>query len=177
MAGRRKVHLIGLVAMLTFAGGAVIAIAFGDRENIQRQFGVWLMGGVYLGNKGSILQSSANGCGPAAMKMIFDHYGIICTINEIRREIRVTAKGSTLLSLKELSESKGLHAEGWRFGLDDLPAMSFPALLFINGDHFVLADSITGGEVYLRDPAIGVIRIPSQRLARIWEGEALVFKR
>ena len=72
-----------------------------------------------LENAKVILQNKENNCGPVTLKMIFDHYKIPCTLDEIESNIKVTRRGISMLALKEMSELKGLHAEGWRLTVDD----------------------------------------------------------
>jgi ABC-type bacteriocin/lantibiotic exporter with double-glycine peptidase domain len=132
-------------------------------------------GGEYGGKEGVLMQTRDNNCGPAALKMIFDYYKIPSTIDEIERSIRLTDSGTTMLSLKRMAELKGLHSEGWRLTLNDFVNTSFPLLLFVHNDHFVVADSVCNRIVFLRDPAIGKVRIPTRELPQIWRGEALVF--
>jgi ATP-binding cassette subfamily B protein RaxB len=109
--------------------------------------------------------------------MILDHYDIPSTTDEIERHVRLTARGSTMLSLQEMAELKGLTATGWRLSVEELASRPLPALLFVHRDHFVVADSVCGGQVFLRDPAIGRIRMPERKLMHIWNGETLLFGR
>jgi ABC-type bacteriocin/lantibiotic exporter with double-glycine peptidase domain len=74
-----------------------------------------------------------------------------------------------------MAERKGLHAEGWRLTFSDFVNSTFPLLLFVRNDHFVVADSVRDHIVFLRDPSIGKVIIPAMELTRIWHGEALVF--
>ena len=137
----------------------------------------WQKEEIYLGNQGVRLQTGINDCGPASLQMIFDHYEIPCTIQEIKRTIKPTEKGSTMLALKEMSELKGLHAEGWQVTVKDLSNILFPAILFTRGDHFVVADSVCEDDVFVRDPAIGRLKIAKPKLSLMWKGEILLFKR
>ncbi len=132
-------------------------------------------GGEDQGTEGVLMQTRYNNCGPAALQMIFDHFKISSSLDEIERSVRVARNGTTMLSLKQMAELKGLHAEGWRLTLNDFLNTSFPLLLFVHNDHFVVADSIRNNMVFLRDPAIGKVRIATTNLPKIWGGEALVF--
>lgn len=143
----------------------------------RESFLAWQMGGIYLGNHGVRFQTRINNCGPTSLQMIFDYYRIPSTIQEIEQTIGLNEKGSTMLALKEMSELKGLHAEGWRLTAKDFSSLLFPALLFVNNDHYVVADSISNDNVFVRDPAIGRLKIPKGKLTQIWKGEILLFKR
>ena len=135
------------------------------------------MGGVHRRDQGVRLQIRPNDCGPVSLQMIFDYYRIPSTVRDIEQTIELSENGSTMLALKEMSEMKGLHAEGWRLTPDDLSNILFPALLFIHDDHFVVVDSIWNNEVFVRDPAIGRLRVPKINLMKVWKGEILLFKR
>jgi ABC-type bacteriocin/lantibiotic exporter with double-glycine peptidase domain len=122
-----------------------------------------------------ILQNKENNCGPVTLKMIFDHYKIPSTLNEIESNIKVTHRGTSMLALKEMSELKGLHAEGWRLTVDDLSKTTFPIILFVNGNHYVVADSVFCDKVFLRDPTFGKFTLLKKNLPQMWKGETLVF--
>ena len=133
-------------------------------------------GAKYLGEDGIILQKHINDCGPAALKMIFDYFKIPATLEEITEKV-LGKKGSTMLSLKEMAELKGLKAEGWRLTFKDLKKMKFPAIVFASGDHFVVISEITeDGKITILDPAIGKLRYASWGFRKIWKGETLIFK-
>ena len=132
--------------------------------------------GILLGTEGVVLQDKENNCGPAALKMILNCYGLKSSMRELERRSKLTAQGSNMLALKEAAESFGLHAEGLLLQPKDLPHEPLPAVLFVGGQHFVVLDSLDGeGSLYIRDPAIGRMKIPNQKLSDIWKGETLVF--
>jgi ABC-type bacteriocin/lantibiotic exporter with double-glycine peptidase domain len=128
-------------------------------------------------NEGVLQQKNHNDCGPTALQMIFDYYGVPSSVHEIEAHVELTEKGSTMLALKEMAELKGLYAEGWRLTPQEFSKISFPALLFVHNDHYLVADSIYDDTVFVRDPAIGRVGIPKRKLPQIWKGEVLVFKR
>lgn len=156
---------------------ATVTTTFILSQHARESFLVWRMGGPYLGNQGVRFQTGINDCGPASLQMIFDYYRIPSTIQEIEQTIGLNEKGSTMLALKEMSELKGLHAEGWRLTPKDFSNILFPALLFIHNDHYVVVDSIWNDNVFVRDPAVGRLKIPKGKLTQIWKGEILLFKR
>ena len=141
-----------------------------------KDFLAWKMGGEFLGEEGVILQDKYNNCGPAALQMVFDFYGVQSSIRQIEESLPLSKKGSSMFSLKLLAEKKGLKAKGWRLTLKDLPNTPMPAVLFVHGDHFVVADSVSSdGDFFLRDPALGRLKVPQRNIRRIWHGETLVF--
>lgn len=175
---QKLIAFIGLVLILGAGGiilGFTIVIAAPDGP---RRFSAWRVGGEYAGTDGVVLQDKRNNCGPAALQMAFDHFGIASTVKEIEEQVGLTEGGSNMLALKEMAERKGLSAEGWRLTLEDFVGSMKPCLVFLNGDHFALVDSVShAGVVFLRDPARGKLRIPMMKFPALWSGETLVLKR
>lgn len=135
----------------------------------------WRYGGDFIGKENVRLQVRENDCGPASLQMIFDYYGICSTTDAVERSTGMTEKGVTMFALKQTAKLNGLDADGWRLTAEELSQSQFPALLFVNHDHFIVADSARGDEFFLRDPAIGRVRISRAMLNRIWRGETLLF--
>ena len=131
----------------------------------------------YIGSEGVVLQTKNNNCGPSALKMIFDHFNIPSTLKEIEDKIELQGNGTSMLSIKKFAESKGLHADGWRLTLKDLLNTRFPVILFVNRNHFVVADSVILDTIFLRDPTLGSFLLPASNLSSIWKGETLTFNR
>ncbi len=174
--GRKFIAAAGLTGVLLFAVLILAAATLFSSADGMKRFNAWWMGGEYLGSQGVVLQDKRNNCGPAALKMVFDHYGIPATLEEIERNIGLTEKGSSMLALKEMAELKGLKAEGWRYTLEDFLKAPKPAIVFVHEDHFAVVDSVTENqEIVMRDPALGTLKLAAKRLPRIWNGETLVF--
>jgi ABC-type bacteriocin/lantibiotic exporter with double-glycine peptidase domain len=114
------------------------------------------------------------GCGPIALKMLFAYYNVDCTLTEITRRIKSTPRGTSMLSLKEMAEAKGLGAQGWNLSYDDLKALKIPVIAYLNGNHFVVVDSISTGEVvHVRDGS-GQFVMTKSDFVGSWHGETLV---
>jgi ABC-type bacteriocin/lantibiotic exporter with double-glycine peptidase domain len=174
---RRVIALFGLCAMLG-SGGVLLGIGgvFSSPEGVGT-LSQWRLGAKFLGTEGVVMQDKRNNCGPAALKMILDAHGIRSELEEIEQSIHLTAKGSSMLSLKKYAEAKGLKAEGWRLTLEAFLKAPKPMIVFIEGDHFAVVDSTTQeGEVVLRDPARGRLKLPVGKMKEIWNGETLVFQ-
>lgn len=176
MRRRKFIAVLGLSGFLNLICVFIVFIWFLQTPNSDKKLSAWMMNATYLGSDGVLLQTKPNNCGPIALKMIFDHYHISSTLQEIEKKVNLSKKGSSMLALKEMAELKGLKVEGWKLTLEDFLKSNFPAIIFVNNDHFILADSITANEIYFRDPAIGKIRITKNKLNKIWSGETLIFK-
>ena len=174
---RKLLAAAGLSALLLFAAVLAGAAYVLTSPNSFGEVSAWWIGARYLGTNGVTMQTMPNNCGPASLKMIFDHYGIRSTLSEIDRHIGLTAKGSSMLSLKEMAETKGLGADGWIYNIKDFVKAPMPAIVFVRGDHFVVADSVTrDGDIVLSDPALGKIEMSLVNFRKIWKGGTLVFR-
>jgi ABC-type bacteriocin/lantibiotic exporter with double-glycine peptidase domain len=177
--GQRTYFARATLAGYAIAGllctGAVLVFSSPD---LVRQVSAESMGAVYLGSEGVELQRKRNDCGPASLKMIFNHVAIPATLPELTEELALTRAGTSMLALKDAAERRGLHADGWRLTTRDLAKISGPIVLLIHGNHFVVMDSISAEhEIFIRDPALGRLRMGLHRLAGMWRGETLVFFR
>lgn len=168
----------GLLALLLFAPSLAGTAYILNSPDAFRKVSAWWMGAEYLGTKGVSMQTMANNCGPASLKMIFDHYGIPSTIVEIYKDVGLTSRGSSMLSLKNMAERKGLGVVGWRYTISDFIKAPKPAIVFVHGDHFAVADSVTpGGFVIFSDTALGKLKMSLSDFQKMWKGETLVFNK
>lgn len=156
---RRKIlALLGLLSILVLGAAMVGTVLMIHSPESWKRFFAWQMHAEYVGSDGVVLQDKKSNCGPAALKMILDVYNVSVTIPEIEQQVAVHASGSTMLALKEMAELKGLRAQGWRFTLEDFLRSRLPAILFVKGDHFVVADSVSSsGTMFIRDPALTMV--------------------
>jgi len=130
----------------------------------------------YLGPEGMIFQNRQNDCGLAAMTMILNYHGILSLTASIENEWGLTRRGMSLMRLKEIGEHYGLRACGWKVDPKESPGTPMPAILFVDNRHFVVLDSVDREDrAFVRDPAIGRIRISGKMLRSRWQGEVLVF--
>lgn len=178
MSTRRKIlSLAGVVVILAIPSLFLIGTSYvlGDVD-FPRKLTAWAKGAEYLGTEGVILQDKRNNCGPAALKMVFDHFAIPSGLVEIENQAALTDRGTSMLGLKEVSELMGLRAEGWRYTVEDFTAAPMPAIVFVHGDHFAVVDTITeNGSIIMRDPVLGKLTISKEKFAKIWAGETLIF--
>jgi len=176
MTHNKQRAIIGLIISLAILSLFLIFIIINSVGDLRNTVTSRWYGGEYLGSDGVILQDKRQNCGPAALLMVFEHFKIESSIKEIEEISGMTEIGTSMLGLKKVAETKGLQAEGWHYTREDFLSAPKPALLFVRGDHFVVADSISiNNSVYIRDPARGRYRISLNRLHRIWKGETLIF--
>jgi ABC-type bacteriocin/lantibiotic exporter with double-glycine peptidase domain len=166
---------VGIIVFLAAGFLFAIAVRLSDPTS-GYEIAAHERGASYLGTESVVMQDKSNTCGPAALKMILDAHGKKAQLSELERGSDTVRTGRSMQSLKEIAERYGLQAEGWRLDLDALCRCRFPVILFVENRHFVVADGRdTSGFFYIRDPAIGRMKIHRRALGKIWTGETLVF--
>lgn len=138
----------------------------------------FLAGVRYLGREGVVFQRREYDCGAAALAMIFEHFRVRSNYEDLIGWLGIGSQGTTMLSLKEIAEARGLRCEGWLLAEEDLRRIPLPAILLLRKRHFVVMDSFNpAGTVVIRDPARGRLEISLGRLRLMWKGEILLFHR
>lgn len=140
-----------------------------------RQLSLMVRGARYLGDQGVVLQLNSYGCGPAALKMVFDHYALPSTLSELERRLGTTSAGTTMLHMREVAEQGGLRVEAWRLTPADLSRVPLPAIVLINENHYVVVVGLNSDEVAVKDPASGVLGWRKEAFFHHWKGEILIF--
>jgi predicted double-glycine peptidase len=173
---KRTLTTMGVLLFLVGAFAVSCTISF--LSTIRNANGVGVLGleGTAAEFEGVVLQDKANNCGAASLKMVLDRRGIEVSLSELGLKLKAIQHGASLLALKSAAESYGLHADGWKLKAEDLSRISCPVILFVESSHFVVLDSLDAdGFFFLRDPAMGRVKITRQHIMDIWKGEALVF--
>lgn len=128
-------------------------------------------------------------CGAAALATLLTYYyGLEMTEKDVIDRIfakstdeekqKINAYGFSMLELKRLGEDLGFAAGGFRVdGPEKLAKLTIPAitLISIRGyAHFVVLKGLSGGQVFIADPAFGNRSRPLDRFADEWDGVILV---
>ena len=122
-----------------------------------------------------VRQQRRSDCGPAALKMVLDHWGIQdVTLAELEIATGTGPDGTSLLALKKAAEERGVTSQGLRLPVHRLREIPLPAIAHVHGDHFVVIRS-TGDELVIDDPSLGRLRMSSRVFARSWDGVVLSF--
>ncbi len=122
-----------------------------------------------------VRQQSRSDCGPAALKMILDHWDIDGgTLAELEIATGAGPDGTSLLALKRAAEERGLTGRGLRLPVHRLRDIPLPAIAHVHGDHFVVVRS-AGDELVIDDPSLGRLRMSPRAFARAWDGIVLAF--
>ncbi|MEE4197079.1 MAG: cysteine peptidase family C39 domain-containing protein, partial [Bacteroidales bacterium] len=115
-------------------------------------------------------QPDAKDCGPTCLRIIAKHYGKLISLQEIREYSETTRSGSNLLKLSEAAESIGFKTIGAKLDFNRLRQARLPLIAHWDKNHFVVVYRIKKGQVYLSDPAYGLIRLSKTEFIARWIG-------
>jgi uncharacterized protein len=139
-----------------------------------------------LRDRGVVRQERDYSCGAAALATLLT-YGLDQPTGEaaILRDVFAPLSAEQLadmqkngLSLRHLqlaAEQRGLRAQGFRVGVDQLGKLKRPVIVFIRPGgyrHFAILKGVRDGRAYLADPSLGNVRMPLTRFVEQWADAA-----
>jgi ABC-type bacteriocin/lantibiotic exporter with double-glycine peptidase domain len=120
-----------------------------------------------------VLQYSEEDCGAACLATIVKYYGKQFTINRIREAVGTGQLGTTLTGLRRGAESLGFDARSTRAQaqiLDQMKNAPLPAIIYWQGNHYVVLYGQKGKKYIIADPGVGLRYLTRQELADNWSG-------
>ncbi len=109
-------------------------------------------------------QKNMRDCGIATLRMIAAYHGREVEVDRLRQLTRIDRVGTSLATLKRAGREYGLQGEGVLLqNLEQLEliAPDRPAVLLLDGNHFVVYYGKQGREYVIGDPARGIRRVRS----------------
>ncbi len=122
-------------------------------------------------------QHDAMDCGPTCLRMVAKHYGRGLSIQKLREATQIGKEGVSLLGISEAAESIGFKTLAVKVPFKQLEKDApLPCIVYWKQNHFVVAYQIKKNQVYVADPALGLItysktEFESQWATTIEEGE------
>ena len=99
-----------------------------------------------------IRQSELSECGLACLAMVAQYHGLSVDLATLRRRFMPQTRGATLFSIISYAERLGLIARPLKVDLEDLGAVTTPAILHWNMNHFIVLEKVQGTKVFIHDP-------------------------
>lgn len=120
-------------------------------------------------------QLGAMDCGATCLRMIAKFYGKEYSINYLKKITKITKAGVSFLSISEAAEKIGLRSRGVKLDLDALRENEIlPSIVHWNQNHFIVVYKITKKQVYVSDPALGLVKYSHKEFIQGWAGESKV---
>lgn len=117
-------------------------------------------------------QMDSQDCGPAALKIIAQHFGRFYSLQMLRDKCGITSTGVSLYDLSYGAENIGLKTLSIRCNIDDLiEKVPLPAIVHWRDDHFIVVYHVTRKYVYVSDPAKGLIKYSHAEFRKGWYKE------
>ncbi|MBU0744150.1 MAG: peptidase domain-containing ABC transporter [Gammaproteobacteria bacterium] len=120
-----------------------------------------------------MLQTEVAECGLACLAMIASYYGYETDLLTLRRQYSISLKGSRLQDLIDLGRKFHLLSRAVKLELQDLKHLKTPCILHWDLDHFVVLKKVSGNNVTIHDPAVGVIKYKMSEVSKHFTGVAM----
>jgi hypothetical protein len=127
-------------------------------------------------------------CGAAALATLMRYYYndptteaelleiIVARLSAEEQRLRQT-RGFSLLDLRYAAEARGYRAAGFKLTVKDLTRLAAPVIVFVQPleyKHFAVLRGVSGGRVFMADPARGNVRMTIDRFLGEWDGIVFV---
>ena len=111
-------------------------------------------------------------CGAAAVTAVCRFHGLQVSVAEVRRAIGTTETGTSLAGIARGARALGLEARMVRALDRDLATLPLPAIVHVDGDHWVVLYDVEERHVRVADPRAGPLRLPRRQVKERWSGYA-----
>ncbi|MDX1913490.1 MAG: cysteine peptidase family C39 domain-containing protein, partial [Saprospiraceae bacterium] len=114
-------------------------------------------------------QFDSSDCGAACLRMVSRHYGRSYSIEYLRQLSHTDKVSASLAGIAEAAEKIGMRTLGVKTGFDRLAKdIPLPCIAHWKQEHFVVVYKISGGKVFVADPASGKEALPEQTFLNGW---------
>ena len=115
-------------------------------------------------------QRESKDCGPTCIKIVAKYYGKTINTERLRDLSETTRTGSSLLGLSGAVENMGFRSLGIKLSFAKLCEAPLPCIIHWNKNHYVVVYKIKKDQVYIADPAHGLISYSKADFIKNWIG-------
>jgi ATP-binding cassette subfamily B protein len=124
---------------------------------------------IYVDNFPFDKQFDSSDCGAACLRMVSRHYGRSYSIEYLRQLSHTDKVSASLAGIAEAAEKIGMRTLGVKTSFDRLAKdIPLPCIAHWKQEHFVVVYKISGGRVYVADPASGKEALEEQAFLNGW---------
>ncbi|EDW5993970.1 peptidase domain-containing ABC transporter, partial [Salmonella enterica subsp. salamae] len=120
-----------------------------------------------------IHQTESSECSLACLSMICSYYGKEIDLISLRQQFNLSARGTTLASIKSIAAELEMTTRALSLDLDEVHLLKKPAILHWNFNHFVVLVGSKRRGYIIHDPARGRIIVSKDEMSRSFTGVAL----
>lgn len=107
-----------------------------------------------------IIQKDIMDCGPQCLAIVCSFYGYTPDFEELRTMCGSSKQGVSMFQLSTAAGQLGFDNRVFKVTLDALDGeLCLPCIAFVDGNHFVVIETCSKGEVTIIDPAEGRMRV------------------
>ncbi len=116
----------------------------------------------------AVLQTHGSECAAACITMVCKHYQKDFTLGQIRELTNLSAENLSPLAIITGAETLGFSAKAFALKLNELGNLKLPAIVGWQGYHYVVLYRLTAKDVYIADPASGLLKLTREEFSRSW---------
>lgn len=121
-----------------------------------------------------VAQMERTDCGAACLAMVLAHHGHAAPLAEVRDQCGIGRDGASAAAIAQAAQHYGLRTQAFRVTPDALAGLDLPAILHVDGAHFVVLVGARGDGWDVIDPAAGRVHWAADEMARRLSSVALV---
>src|SRR5258705_3062029 len=108
-------------------------------------------------------------CGPTCLRMVAKHYGRNISLQILREKTQIGKEGVNLLGISEAAEAIGFRTQSVTLTYYSLTEeANLPAIIHWKQNHFVVLYKIKRNQLFVADPARGLITFTPQEFKTNW---------
>lgn len=108
-------------------------------------------------------------CGATCLRMISKHYGKAYSLPDLLQASGTTREGANLLGISDAAEKLGFRTIGVKITFEKFSKDAIlPCIAHWNQNHFVVVYRIKNNDVYVADPAFGLIKYKKDEFCKSW---------
>ena len=123
-----------------------------------------------------VWQADEMDCGAACLAMVARAYGRDVSLAHIRGRVHTSVDGTSLAAIVAGAEAIGLRARALKASKGRLDELSLPAVVHVEGNHWVVLHRVGPKRVHVADPARGHLRLARERFEQDWSGYAALLE-